>query len=304
MRYKGKKENMSKENINKISITGTIVETRLKDGIATKGDNVGKHYISGEIIIKSILDGVENLFPVSLYSFEVTADKQPSKLYASYKSIMENGIGRRVTINGSLQENRFWSAKKAEILTSQRISGRFINDAKSGVADNAIFEFSGFVGRNLLEKKNKDGITYLYELTVGQANYKGTSANLFRFNVDPKESAIVKIISEKYTAGTTIHINGKMRFITVQHTFQNEEENEKTLFGDKPVVTSVLTNKYFYIAHGDEPITGDTAYTVDDIKAYKDAIAAHDIEIQAKAKSNGENASSDEALSGMASSLI
>ena len=97
---------MEKERINKITITGTFVENKLREGVAKNGKNTGKSYISGEIIVKSVIDGKDNLFPIRLYAFEQTKDGRENKLYASYRDLQKL-LNRRITVSGSFSENRF-----------------------------------------------------------------------------------------------------------------------------------------------------------------------------------------------------
>ena len=44
----------------------------------------------------------------------------------------------------------------AQFASQQVINGRFINDASVSTPDEAIFELSGFVARELTEKVNKE----------------------------------------------------------------------------------------------------------------------------------------------------
>ena len=265
---------MSKLTVNNIRIVGTLIESRLKEGVIKKGSNAGKQYISGDIIVRCMLDGSENLIPVSLYSTEVTAKGEISKLFSNYQNL-KNQIGRRLSIQGSFEENRFLN-KDGEVVSSTRIKGRFINDARPNDADEATFEFGGFVARELSEKKNKAGETYLWAITLGQADYRDSSASLTEFHLDPSRTDVIRKMQEVYKAGTTININGNIRFVTKETLIEADTSND--LFGTREPKARKITNRYFYITNGKQPLSmsSEEAYTMDDIRRYKEAIASAD----------------------------
>lgn len=287
-----------KEQTNKITLIGTVVENKLRQGTAKTGPHAGLNYISGEIILKCVLDGADNFIPVNFYTFEITKTKAPSKLYGSYKKI---AVGQRLEISGFFSENRFWSEKTGQIASSQKVSGRFVNQARPGTNDTATFELSGFVSRSLTEKLDKQNKLYAYELLVGQTNYNDTSASLFRFHISPEKEDIARIVRDKYIAGATVHFFGDIRYTTTTVT---KELSNNIEFGEPKVSSLVMTNKNYFITSGEAPITGDTAYSLADIQRYKSAIAVRDVEIQQKAKDSGKTSKTDKTPSQRATSLI
>lgn len=266
--------------INRISITGTLVENKLVERVAKEGVNAGKRFISGEIIVKAVIDGVDNFIPINLYSWELTQDGKTSKNFTNYKNL-STMLNARITVTCSdrgISEKRFWSAKTGTVVSQQIINGKFIAAANAGAEDSATFEFSGYVGRELIEKIAKDESVYAYEIILGQANYKRDSASLLKFNVRLDKQLIIDGIKKSYIPGVTVHIYGDIRFVT--STVQREQP--KVAFGEPQVSSYVVTHKSFFITSGDEPITEGTegAYTMEEILKFKKAIAASDVALQ------------------------
>lgn len=273
---------MEKEKINKITITGTLVENKLREGVAKNGKNTGKSYISGEIIVKSVIDGKDNLFPIRLYAFEQTKEGKENKLYASYRDLQKL-LNRRITVSGTFSENRFWSEKTGQIASQQVLNGRFINEAKAGTPDGATYDFSGYVAKELVEKTNKENEIYAYELLVGQTNYTETEASFYRFHIDPSRTDIINSVRELYVTGSTVHFSGEIRYVSENIT----KETTAVAFGSPQARNFVVTNRNYFITGGESPITGESAYDMEDMLAYKKANQAKDIEIQNKAKASG-----------------
>lgn len=272
-----------KETINKIRITGTLVENKLEERVAKSGANAGKSFITGDIIIKAMLDNEENLIPIRLYAFEQTKEGKANQLFASYRDL-GNKVGRRFTISGTFGENRFWSEKTGTIASQQVINGRFINDASVSTPDEAIFELSGFVARELTEKVNKEDEIYIYEMVLGQSNYNDSSAYLFKLHVRPGDASVANAVRAQYTAGMTVHLYGDIRYTTQTIT----REVTDVAFGAPRANSYVVTNKAYFITTGETPIEGESAYALDDISRYKKAISAEDIEIAKKAKASAK----------------
>ena len=268
-----------KEQINKIKVTGTLVENKLTERVAKSGANTGKSYITGDIIIKAMLDNEENLIPIRLYAFEQTKDGKANQLFASYKDLA-NKVGRRITVSGSFGENRFWSEKTGEIASQQVLNGRFINDANVSSPDEAVYELSGFVARELVEKTNKEDEIYLHEMVLGQSNYNDSSASQFKLHVRPDALAIANAVRDQYIVGSTVHIYGDIRFTTQKIT----REVTDVAFGAPRANSFVVTNRAFFITSGENPIEGESAYSMEDILRYKKAIAASDIDVSRQAK--------------------
>lgn len=267
---------------NSFKVVGKLAEVTIKTD-NRKSDGVG--YVSATATVVANLDGRDNEFEISFYSSALTADGKENQLYKSYVK-MEDLKGKKVEVNGDIRENRFYSTRNEQMGSSQILSGRFIRGTAESTADCATFEFGGFVARELTEKKNKAGEVYRYDLSLGQANYKGDMASIFTFHVDPVDANIVKG-AQGYAAGQTVKIVGNLRFIveTVEAVVNNEGG-----FGDP--ITKVYTNKQknFFIKSGSAalPSGQDGYYDKETISALLSAYKAHDVELTAAAKNKGE----------------
>lgn len=285
---------MEKERQNTIRIVGTLVENKLRENVAKGGASAGKSFISGDIVVKSVIDGKDEFFPVRLYAFDTTQAGQPNKLYSSYKNL-SNLLNRRVVVSGYLSENRFYSIKTKAIAAEQRLNGRFISEAPlAETADSATFVFSGYVASALAPKTRKGETTpYAYQIICGQENSKATTASMFHFDVSPDRTDIVDYIKKSYAVGQTVKFSGDIRFVTQKVV----KEQKNVAFGTPTAQAFTVTNKSFLITSGDAPISGDTAYDMPSMQKYKSTRVEADMELQnskaAAAKNDGDDASED-----------
>lgn len=290
--------------INDITITGTLVDaSKLKTGIFKRGNSIGKQYISGEVTVKCILDGTENLIPISLFSGEVTQEGKTSKLFESY-SKLPSQIGQRFTFAGAALEEHRYVGQKGEVVRTQRIRGRFVNEAKAGEADCANFRLNGYVARGLEEKRNKNDEVYLNEIVIGQANYRGDNAQMFYLNLPLDAVEHKQALMRAYTPGVTVSVDGYIRYVTEQREIQAEATSD--LFGTPMKKTVVNTYRYFYINHATQPLAANDpdAYTMSDMQAFKEARSAEDARLISEAKSSGAVADNSAPLTSKAASLL
>lgn len=292
------------DTINNITITGTLVDaSKLRTGIFKRGNSIGKQYISGDVSVKCILDGAENIIPISLFSSEVTQDGKPSKLFETY-SKLPSQVGQRFTFSSAALEEHRYVGQKGEVVRSQRIRGRFVNDARPNEADNATFQLNGYVARGLEEKKNKAGEVYLLELVLGQANYRGDSAQMFYLNLPLDAIEWKQALLKNYVPGVTVSVDGDIRYITEQKEI--ETDSGENLFGTPMKKTVINTYRYFYIKHATTPLKMDdpNAYTMDSMQTFKEARSAEDIRLINEAKANGNTSDDSAPLKSKAASLL
>lgn len=289
--------------INEINITGTLVEAKLKTDIFKKGNSIGKQFISGEVTVKCMLDGVENLIPLTVFSSEATQDGKPSKLFETY-SKLPNQIGQRLTFaRASLEEHRYVN-KKGEVTRLQRIKARFVNEANLNTADSATFSLNGYVVRGLEAKKNKDNEVYLQELIIGQSNYRGDAVQVFHLNVRLDEIEKQRLLTTHYAPGSTVSVDGDIRFIT--QTREVQDNGDGDLFGEPMKKVYVSTYSYFYINHASKPlhVGEEGAYTQEQFIAFKEARNAEESKLLSEAKSSGAVTDNSAPLTGKAASLL
>jgi len=263
-------ENVLKTN--KITVTGELVETNLE--IRQSKAN-GNDFISGNIVLKSIINNREQLTELQLYSSSVKKDGTPNKFFETYSSL-ENKIGKRFTVSGEIEEGRYYQDTTGQVISFNRNVGRFVNDARANEADQAKFEFAGYVVKPITERLNKDGELLFHEITFGQANYAGTKPILVKFVVtDPK---IANAVQGLYEKGVTAKVSGDVSIVT-----EEREYTEDSAFGDPIVKTSVRTYRNFIITSGTQPAEMG-AYSPEDIITLDSAYMDETAQLEAEAR--------------------
>ena len=296
-------------NNNSVTITGTLVDIGgLREGTIKNGRNTGHEYIGGNIVMKCMLDGVDNRIPVTFFTTDITSTGEHSKLYDNYVAL-KGKVGRRVTWRGAAIEEHRYVNRKGEVAALQRIKGRFVNDAHENEADSATFTLDDvFVARPLEAKEDKDKKVYAQELLVGQANYNDTSANLIKLNIALDDEEKIRLIQASYTPGSTVSVSGKVRYITESKVVAPENEGSD-LFGKAEPRTFTNTYGYFFIEHATKPLPkgADGAYTLEKIASYKESRAALDSKLLSESKDAGNSAEEIEPeapISSKAASLL
>lgn len=271
-------EQTKKQATNTFTIVGTLksVEYRNKEKMAEQ--------VSARAVIESLIGGITKSFEVEFFSKAVTAAGAPNKLYAAYCDLEKN-IGKKIKVNGELRENRYYSATKESVVSTNTLSGRFINYNPSD-SDTATFEFQGFVVRELSEKTNKDGEVYQYNLSIGQEGFKENSLNVITFNVDvnPESSGIVSYIRDNYTSGSSVIVIGELDF---QNKTTTKEISQEGGFGGPIVREYTNTYRNYFVTQGTAPISPSedkALYNDEKIAALIEAYKANDVKLQEDAK--------------------
>ncbi len=264
------------EQTNSITIVGRLVDCGLKTD--RRKDN-GQGYISGNVIVRSVLGGATKEFEIAFYANELNQSKQPNKLYISYSKLGEL-VGKKVEITGDLRENRYWSANAKQLVSAQQLNGHFVRGVSETTEDTARFEIGGFVVSPLTEKKGKDGNIYRYDIQIGQANYSGNMMTLFTLHVRPTDREIINGLQKTYNVGDTVLLNGE-----IDHTVTTVTKTSDVGFGSGAVRTFTNRTRQYWILGGSPVITdsekkyADT-YIKDLISAYK----SRDVELASKAE--------------------
>ena len=273
---------------NTFKVVGRLVSQDLKT--LNRKDN-GAGFISGNIIVEANLGGAKNEFEISFYANEKTQDGKVSTLYTQYSKLGEL-VGKKIEVTGDMRESRFWSSNANQMVSAQKLNGRFVHGVAETTADEGTWELGGFVVEGLKERTNKDGEIYRYDLTLGQANYKGDSMSRFVLHINPSDAEIVAGVG-KYSVGQTVQVNGDLRFIVTET--RSERKNEGG-FGE-PVVR-VYTNRQrnFFITGGSAPIVSieNGMYPSDIIRNLVAAYKAADVQLAEKGKSGNGGSQQEE----------
>lgn len=273
---------------NSFKVVGKLVSQDLKTG--QKKDGKGG-FISGKVVVLSVLDGKNNEFEISFYANQSTKDGKDSQLFTSYSKLGEL-VGKKVEITGDIRESRFWSANANQMVSSQQLSGRFVRGVSETTTDEGSFELGGFVVEGIKEKTNKDGDVYRYDMTLGQSNYKGDNMSRFVLHVNPVDVEIKRGV-EGYNVGQTVEVYGNLRFYVTRTEVEQKNEGG---FGTPIVRTYVNKQHNFFITGGTAAIV-DAAkgmYPSDVIRSLVSAYKARDVELANSAKSSDDGAAVEE----------
>lgn len=250
--------------VNTFKIVGELVENNLEVKTSSKS---GKDFISGKIVIKSLIDGRAQLTEVELFSNKFKQDGSSNKLFENYENLGAF-MNKRIRVSGELGESRFFSSQNSQLVSSPVNRGRFIAAAETKDKDVAEFSFAGYVVKPLYERTGKDGNLINHEIVIAQANYDDSKPVYIKFSVDKDNRQAVRAIQDLYDTGVTVSIRGNINVIS-----EDVEVEEVTAFGES---TRVYHNTYrsYMITTGSQPMTDRGVYSPQDIakltRAYDD----------------------------------
>jgi hypothetical protein len=264
---------------NNVYIVGELVEVKDFRTLQYGADN--KNAVSATVVIKCNLGEQENLIEARTFISEMTSKGTVNKNYSTIMDI-ESLLNERVVISSAqLVSDRFWAANSQQLINTTRVNFTLIRKARAAeTEDKATFEFGGFVYTPLQEVLDENQDTKYYQMTLGQANYKGDNMFTVNFIVDKDNIAAIKSIQENYEQYATVEISGVLQTIVTQST-----KETPVAFGDPVVKTYNNVDKKYIITGGSEVVTGEGEYTEEVLKnlltTYKEEAAS----IQAKASS-------------------
>lgn len=268
---------------NTFKVVGRLLSADVRTGTLKSN---GQDYVSVDATIQSTIGGTNNEFEISLFANKLTKDGKPSQLYTSYSKLPEL-VGKKVEISGDIRENRYFSSTLNQIISTQQLNGRWVRGVADSANDEASYELGGFIVKSLIERQNKAGEVYRYDLTIAQSNYAGNGLSMFTLHVDPSRRDILAGV-EGYNVGDTVRLNGSLVFKVETVTAASNNEGG---FGEPVTRTYTNKQKNFFIEGGSAPISDDTAYDNVTIKTLIDAYKAHDVELSSKAPATSSTSS-------------
>ena len=266
---------------NSFKIIGNLTKADVTTGIAKNG----KAFVSVNAEVQSQYNGYTHEFTkIKFFAFELTKNGEKNKLYESYIGL-DKMIGNKVEIDGEIRENRYFSPNLNQIVSSQEFSAKFVKSVSNATQDTGTFTLGGFLVKTPVEKVNKDGDVYRYEVSIGQANYNGTMASMFNLHIDPNRRDVLSSVESLYAVGDTVQLGGSLDFRVENVMIESKE----TAFGTP--VTRMISRKQsnFYIESGLNPITDETAYSMEKIQELINAYKANDVTIQQEATSKASS---------------
>ena len=259
---------------NTFKVVGRLLNTDVRTGTLKSN---GQEYISIDVTVQSTIGGKNNEFEISLFANKLTKDGKPSQLYTSYSKLPEL-VNKKVEISGDIRENRYFSSNLNQIISTQQLNGRWVRGVADSSADEATYELGGFIVKSLVERQNKAGEVYRYDLTIAQSNYAGNGLSMYTLHVDPNRRDILAGV-EGYNVGDTVRLNGSLNFTVETVTAASNNDGG---FGEPVTRTYTNRQRSFFIEGGSAPIQDDTAYDNVTIKTLIDAYKANDVALTAK----------------------
>jgi hypothetical protein len=259
---------------NTFKVVGRLLNTDVRTGTLKSN---GQEYISIDVTVQSTIGGKNNEFEISLFANKLTKDGKPSQLYTSYSKLPEL-VNKKVEISGDIRENRYFSSNLNQIISTQQLNGRWVRGVADSSADEATYELGGFIVKSLVERQNKAGEVYRYDLTIAQSNYAGNGLSMYTLHVDPSRRDILAGV-EGYNVGDTVRLNGSLNFTVETVTAASNNDGG---FGEPVTRTYTNRQRSFFIEGGSAPIQDDTAYDNVTIKTLIDAYKANDVALTAK----------------------
>lgn len=258
---------LTKEN--RLNIIGTLESINVvKDTHPKNGA-----YIRGNMVVK-VSYPKQMSIPLNFYSNAQTKDGKPRRLYSDLEKLRQ---GQRISISGSIGDNKFWDATRGQLVKSKRLNIAFINAVGASDQDRADFSYSGFVKETIKELHDAEGNLNGYSVKLAQANYNDTRAEVISFNIDPNNSQAIRYIESEYTSGKTVKISGELDYDIISET-----RTEEVAFG-KPIVKTFQRNISNLIITGGSSVS-EGHYERADIDNLLAADAADDRDVEAKAR--------------------
>lgn len=232
------------ESSNYFKVVGTLVKADVKTGTMKAN---GEEYVSVKATVESLINNEKNTYDIDFFSAKLTkaddkGNRAESQLYTSYVNL-PTLLNKKVEVTGSISEDRYVNKQNNTLVSTQKLSGRFVRGTADTTADESTFTIGGFILSGLRQSQNKEGEVYRYSIEVGQENYSG-KLNKFTLHVNPKDGDIVSGL-ESLGVGTTFKFVGTLNFIT-----QTQTVEQPAVFGKPIVRTYTNTYRNYYIESG------------------------------------------------------
>ena len=235
-----------KEDLNKVTIRGKIVEIKSRTGVDTKQRN----YIAGTVTIDT---GDDNFIPVDFYAAEFTNLGKENGIYKSLQTVVNdfktiNVHGRdeadTVEITGATLRENFFHIAEDRLLRGFKINSAFFN-RKAEAEPGSEFITTGHILDIIEDVKNDvpTGSVTVRLLIVGWSD----TANVLDCTVE--EPTGVEYIKSTFSSGMDVKITGT---IVVKEILETKEE--EAAFGPKIVETIRTTNRKLLITSATPPV--------------------------------------------------
>lgn len=278
-----------KEAINTVRIIGTLIDSSLEKKSTNATASVpSKTYITGNVSVKTVINGYEQIIDIPAFSNELTKAGAVNKIYKTLDNLSSQ-IGKRVSVTAQLTESKFVN-DAGQLIKTNRLRLQFINvlSASDTDEDQATFDINGFIVQGLAPVLDAEKNITHYELKIAQPNYLQKAAEILTLAVDARNQQAIDYITNNYLVNTSVRLNGN-----VVYEVKTSERTQQVDFGPAKTQVFQRTIKHYFIASGQKDEV--TPYTEDDMKLLKDGALVNDQETLEKKKSSGAVSSASKA---------
>ena len=198
---------------------------------------------------------------------------------SSYKILEGATIGSVFTYDCNLNESKFVPRDgSGELARSYKIRVNFVNKTRNTDVEGATFEYGGIVLSQLKEMTNQEGEVYRLDIMIGQPeDYTDRGLNIFRFNVDPRNTELIQAVRDNFNTLDTVKISG-----TIVAETTTTEVIEESLFG-APVTKTYQNNFVSYNITGAAVVPENNIYSEEQINHLMQATKEYDATLKAEA---------------------
>lgn len=268
---------------NDVNLTGFVFSANFRTGTskATSKWHPNEGYISGNLNVATDEDAM-NVVPVNFFVYENRNNKDgdpvPNETYQTLLQIMNGPTyetagdkAPKVRISATVDTNDFYSSRTDDIVSAQRVNGRFIHLMSPGTnVTPANFDVNAVV-TSAVEREVEGRDPYL-DVRGYVFNYNGTRLFPVRFECQDKSGQSFLLGLEPSSANPVVmNLWGSIQ-TTVIEKIPAEQEEVANGFGVRPVISgnNVSTVRSWVITGADTgcvPEFGDVApFTKNDMK--------------------------------------
>ena len=268
---------------NDVNLTGFVFSANFRTGTskATSKWHPNEDYISGNLNVATDEDAM-NVVPVNFFVYENRRNKDddivPNETYQTLLQIMNGPTyetagdkAPKVRISATVDTNDFYSSRTDDIVSAQRVNGRFIHLMSPGVSVTpANFDVNAVV-TSTVEREVEGRDPYL-DVRGYVFSYNGTRLFPVRFECQDKSGQSFLLgLEPSSTNPVVMNLWGSIQ-TTVIEKIPAEQEEVANGFGVRPVISgnNVSTVRSWVITGADTgcvPEFGDVApFTKNDMK--------------------------------------
>lgn len=239
---------------NDVNITGYVFSTNFRTGVskATAKWHPNEAYISGNLHIATDDEGM-NVVPVNFFVYEKREDRKtgqviPNETYQTLRQLMTCATfetsgtqAPKVRVSGTVDTNDFYSTRSSEVISAQRVNGRFVHIMTPGTKPTPANFQVDIVATSAVERE-VEGRAPFVDVRGYAFNYNQTRVYPVRFECqDENGMAFLEGLEASSTNPVSLSVWGDIRTTVIERVPQ-EQEAVVSGFGTRPVISGNATS--------------------------------------------------------------